>query len=255
MRLDPARSTCLAALLAIGFLGGCGSGPHLEVPTPGDEHYTALRPLALHAVTAKHVVVIGNIERNDGTPEGLILQSESGGATWHRRAVEVHDLGRVSFQSVYFGDRVRGWVAGIRVDTEGRTRPIIFRTEDGGNHWRETFLPQDPELVATEVHNLLFTSDRDGAVGVSFTDPSSGQEKESFFVTQDAGRSWVVSTWRQDPKQPVYDQTQSFVDPKLGFRLTRTDYPGITIVETTGSGGQDWMPVCELSLSLLSTYY
>jgi photosystem II stability/assembly factor-like uncharacterized protein len=243
------------AVLFLSFLGACGTGPHLEVPTPGEENYTALRPAAINAVSAAEVFVVGEMVRTDGTPEGLILLTETGGQTWRRLAVEIHDLRRTSFQAVYFIDRLRGWVAGIRVDSVGRTRPIIFYTDDGGNHFREAYLPQDPSLIATEAHNLLFTSDRDGAVGVSFTDPKTGKSGETYFVTQDAGRSWIVSAYRQDPKQPFYDQTQTFIDAKRGFRLVKTTYPGVTMVETTGSGGEDWMPICELSLGALSTYY
>jgi photosystem II stability/assembly factor-like uncharacterized protein len=228
---------------------------HLEIPTPSEERYSSMHPVAIQAVTSSHLIVVGNMVRHDGTPEGLVLFSEDGGRRWRRAGVEVHDLSRTTFQSVFFIDRVRGWIGGIRVDESGRAQAIVIRTEDGGNHWRKGTLPQDTSLIANDVHGLGFTSDREGTIAVTSIDPVTKQERETTFLTQDAGRSWVVSTWRQEPKQALYDQTQSFVDSKLGFRIVATSYPGVTTVETTGSGGQDWMPVCDLSLEALSTYY
>jgi hypothetical protein len=40
-----------------------------------------------------------------------------------------------------------------------------------------------------------------------------------------------------------------------GFQLRRSDRPGVTIVEVTASGGKDWMPVSELSLSYVPSFY
>lgn len=249
------RRLVVFALSAAALAGCRSSGDRLHVPTPGPENYRSLNPAALHAVSPKEIYVVGHLACLDGTPEGLILSSETGGESWRRHAVEVHDLRRVTFQCVTYADRLNGWVGGIRTDAEGRTRPTVFRTEDGGNRWREFRLPQDPGLLALQVHDLVFTSEADGAVGVTFAETPGGPEKESYFVTQDGGRSWVAKSYREAPKAPVYDQTVSFIDEMRGFRIVPTTAPGVTRLEVTGSGGKDWMPVQDLQVADLATYY
>lgn len=255
-RANGARGGLFGSLLLASLvLVGCGHGDRLEVPSPGEENYTSLDPVAIHAVSTRELIVTGSLTRKDGTPEGLILSTSDAGKTWRRLGVEVHDLRRVTFQDVFYADRLRGWVGGVRVDVQGRARPTVFRTEDGGNRWRETALVQDPEAVVSEVHSLAFVSDTDGTVGVTMKDPKTGATRETLFITDDGGRSWTASQYREKPRLPFHDQTTTMVDERRGFRLARSRYPGVTNVEATISQGQDWMPVAELSLGALSTYY
>ncbi len=251
------RTTRLPALIItmVLTLAACGSGPPLEIPTPGEEVYTSLEPLAIHAVSVEEFVITGSLTRTDGTPEGLILSTHTGGRTWRRLAVEVHDLARTTFQTVYFADRLRGWVGGVRVDSQGRARSVLFRTEDAGNHWSEVGLVQDPEATVSEVHSLDFTSDSVGSVSVTLHDPTTSETRETTFATGDGGRSWVVAAYREKATLPFRDQTSSMVDRERGFRLRKSRYPGVTLVEATISEGRDWMPVSELSIGALATYY
>jgi photosystem II stability/assembly factor-like uncharacterized protein len=213
-----------------------------------------LSATAVHGVTAQVAIVVGSLLRNDGIPEGLILATETTGRTWRRLATEAHDLNRVTFQAVYFGDRLRGWVAGIRVDSQGLTRAVIFRTEDGGNHWREGTLLGDQELLVSSVHSLQFSTDRDGMVTVMVATPA-GERAETTYATEDAGRTWNVSSFRESVALRVSDGSTSMVDDTQGFRVRPSDLPGVTRVEGTASGGRDWMPLCELSVRDLDTYY
>lgn len=245
----------LVILLAAALVSSCGVGPELEVPTPAEDGYTALDPVAIHAVSSRELYVAGSMSRIDGTPEGLILATETAGRTWRRLAVEVHDLGRLTFQCVFFSDRLRGWVGGIRVDDQGRTRGVIYRTQDGGNHWREVPLIQEDDVLISELHTLVFTSDSEGSVGVSLSEGSTGEITETTFSTNDAGRSWSVTAYREKAKVPFRDNTRSMVDEQRGFRLRKSELPGITLVEATASEGKDWMPISQLSLSALHTYY
>lgn len=246
----------LGCLVAVGMAAGaCGTGPKLELPSPGPEHYSSLNPVAIHAVSHREMVVTGTLTRNDGVPEGLILTSQTGGLKWHRCAVEVHDLKHLNFQTLFFSDRLRGWVGGLRVDGRGRTRPVIFLTEDAGNHWREVPLLQDPEVTVTAIHSLAFTSDSEGSVACTLRDPDSGETRGTTYATLDGGLTWVVESFREPPSVPFQAQTRSMVDQQSGFRLRRSPYPGVTFVEATASEGRDWMPVSELSVSGLATYY
>lgn len=254
MSLRTTRIPALTMTLAL-VLTACGSGPKLEIPTPGEENYTSLEPVAIYAVSTQEFVVTGSLKRTDGTPEGLILTTQTGGRTWRRLGCEVHDLGRVTFQAVFFSDRLRGWVGGVRVDPQGRSRPVVFRTEDAGNHWTEVALVQDPNATVSQIHTLAFTSDTEGAVSVTLTDPASGETRETTYNTSDGGRSWSVGVYREQSDAESRQQSQSMVDRQRGFRLRKSRYPGVTLVEATISEGRDWMPVSELSLGALSTYY
>ncbi|MEE2713926.1 MAG: hypothetical protein VX913_14240 [Planctomycetota bacterium] len=252
--LRTTRLPVLTIILAL-TLAACGSGPKLEIPTPGEHRYTSLEPLAIHAVSVEEFIITGSLTRTDGTPEGLILTTHTGGRTWRRLAAEVHDLKRTTFQAVFFSDRLRGWVGGVRVDAQGRARPVVFRTDDAGNHWSAVTLIQDPEAMVSEVHSLAFTSDRQGSVTVTLRDPATRETRETTFMTDDAGRSWTVGAYREKPTVPFRDQTSSMVDRERGFRLRKSQYPGVTLVEATISEGRDWMPVSELSIGALATYY
>ena len=184
--------TALVLALACLPLAGCWSGPHLEVPTPAPAQYGALRAMAIHAVSINEAFIAGNLLLLDGVPEGLMLRSEDGGRTWVRMGFEVHDLRRVTFQTLFFADRLRGWVGGIRVRDDGATLPLIFRTFDGGNHWREMALPMDPGMLVTEIHSLAFANDETGLVAVQTADPDTLKVTETWFGTADAGRTWEV---------------------------------------------------------------
>jgi len=254
---DTKHLRLLAALLLAAALPGCGSGPHLEVPTPPSSQYASLRPLAIHAVSPQVVFVCGNLLLEDGTPEGLVLRSEDGGRRWARTAFEVRDLRRVTCQTVFFTDRLRGWVGAIRVTDEGVTRPIVLVTTDGGNHWRERVLPMAPSMIVTEIHSLSFDSEEVGTVVVQTADPETFKLTETWYGTSDGGRNWEVldDRFRVAPAPRVATSTAAMVDKKRGFRLRPGADGGVTYVETTASGGKDWLPVHEMSLAALDTYY
>ena len=249
-----AHTKTVALSVIVVVLAGCG-GTHLEVPTPTRELYSSLDPVAIHALSTFELYVVGSVTLNDGNPEGLILASETGGRTWRRLAVEVHDLGRTTFQTVHFADRLRGWVGGLRVDDRGRTRGVVFRTEDGGNHWRETMLVQDPNVLISQIHSIAFVSDLEGAVVLSILAPGAKEPRQTAYVTRDAGRTWSVASYREVAKVPFVDHSRSMLDVKRGFRLRKSKFPGIHVIESTVSEGKDWMPISEISVAALNTYY
>jgi len=216
------------ALLILTLTGCKQFGTHLEVPTPAPDRYTSLRILALHPVSIQEAFICGNLLLPDGSPEGLIMRSEDGGKSWTRMGFEVHDLTRVSFQTIYYTDRLRGWVGGIRITPDGRTLPFVFRTEDGGNHWREHPLLMDQSNLVTEIHSLSFTADETGTVIVQSTDPETFKLTETWYGTTDGGETWEVldEKFRTDPLPRLEEPSLVMVDKKHGFRLSPGPHTG-----------------------------
>jgi photosystem II stability/assembly factor-like uncharacterized protein len=244
----------LAALL----LGGCkGTGTHLVVPTPPAATYTSINPVAMHALSARDIWIAGDLTTVEGTPEGLILWTDDGGKRWRRAGSEIHDLGNLRFTSIFFIDRLRGWIGGKRVLPEGQQRAVVFRTKDGGNHWTEATLPARDDSVIEDLHSIAFRSDNEGEVLVSFRDSKTSEVKESIYQTNDGGRAWTVSSHLQEPKAKTDDRSVSYFNAAKtnGYRLTRSPRAGVTVLEVTASSGKDWMPVSEFSLSYIPTFY
>ena len=245
--------TRITALLTLLTVVSC-STPPLVAPAPDSTEYSSLEGRAVHAISPHAMVVVGNLYRQDGTPEGMILSTETDGRTWRRYASEVHDLRNLVFQTVHYTDRLRGWVGGVRTDADGQTRAVVFRTSDGGNHWREVPLLIGNEMALESLHSLNFTSDTDGSI-VALGRDTDGALKETEFSTTDAGRSWLVSRYREGVAVSVESETTSMVDEQRGFRVRPSQLSGVAVVEATASSGLDWMPVCDLTVRNLDTYY
>lgn len=108
-------------------------------------------------------------------PEGTVLRTVDGGATWDRRFVE--DAPTTDFRDVHAFDADRAVVMGIG------SPGVFYRTEDGGKTWRETFRDERPEVF---FDGMDFWDD--GERGLAFSDPINGK---LFIVhTADGGASW-----------------------------------------------------------------
>lgn len=248
----------LMAVAVILVLGGCkGTGTHLVVPTPPASRYVAVNPVAIHALSRNDLWVAGDLATTGGTPEGLILWSNDAGNRWRRSGSEIHDLGNLTFSSIYFTDRIRGWIAGKRITAEGVHRGVVFRTVDGGNHWTEVTLPAGDQVAIEDLHSIAFKSDTDGEVVVAYRDPATSNVTESVYTTVDGGRVWSISSFAQAAKAPASDRSLCYfnVTKTNAYRLRRSERPGVTVVEETASGGKDWMPVSEISLSYIPSFY
>jgi photosystem II stability/assembly factor-like uncharacterized protein len=243
--------------LAVLLIGCKGSGTHLVVPTPPASRYVALNANAIHALSPNDLWLAGELTTTSGAPEGLILWSNDAGKRWRRAGSEIHELTNVAFTAIYFTDRIRGWIGGRRVTPEGVNRAVVFRTVDGGNHWTELALPAADDVVIDDVHSIAFKSDTEGEIVVAYRDRKTSEVTESVYNTLDGGRVWMVASLAQPPKAKASDRTVSYFNPTKtnGFRLRRSDRPGVTIVESTASAGKDWMPVSELSISYIPSFY
>ena len=252
---------CLLTLSLLLALPGCGTGPPLILNRPGADQYLSVEPKGIRSISDDEAVVIGHFNRRDGRKEGLILITQSQGMAWKRVGHEVHDLKGVSFSVAWFADRLRGWVGGVRTHLDGRTEAIMWRTSDGGNHWREAILPIDNDVEVELLHSLNFNrSDTEGAVAVRMKHRESGEPLETAFATTNAGRAWSVAggLYRYKPVGILINPTESYhVPPVRGWRIRRGHTIGETWVDVTGSGGKEWRPTGSgpLSLAAIDTWY
>jgi hypothetical protein len=254
-RLPPFAAAALAACFV---LTACESpGPELKVPTPDPAHYAAVRLEACYAVSPADCWLVGELDRLDGRTEGLVLLSEDGGRQWRRFGGEHLDLVSVKPTIIHFVDRLRGFIGGRRITQDGAHRPVVLRTYDGGGHWLETALPLGDGVEVIDVHTLEFASDFEGYVSVMTKAAGETEVKETVYVTRDAARSFTVAEFRLTPRTPAAKRDESYVPASAsnGFRIRRSARPGVTICETTASGGADWMPVSEFSADYVATWY
>jgi photosystem II stability/assembly factor-like uncharacterized protein len=84
-------------------------------------------------------------DRNNGLIElggtGAVYRTGDGGAHWTALAVPTF-----SYSSVFFSDRLHGWILGTLVSLDQRTSESrFFSTSDAGDHWAA--LPQPPAFL------------------------------------------------------------------------------------------------------------
>lgn len=246
--------TFLCAIL-LSVLAACSSEPGLQMPTPEFGDYVSVQPTAIHAITTRELVVTGYVQYRDGSPEGLVLMSSDGGRGWRRLAFEHVNLARTRLDCASFADRLRGWVAGVRVDDKGLTEAIVLRTEDGGSHWRSCVVPVKGEgIVISGIQALKRETDSDGLVTLTCLDPKSGEAKESAFKSTDSGQSWKGVSWMQPCASPITDFSSSSLGSGQAWRLRGAPDGHSTFVEITANDGNAWLPVSEITLSALPSY-
>jgi photosystem II stability/assembly factor-like uncharacterized protein len=119
---------------------------------------------------------------------GVIWHTLDGGRNWQRRESGVS--GRL--ESIYFIDRLHGWVVGGWTRSYShRTRGIILKTVDGGRSWKSL-----PNLQLPRLKSVRFVDSLNGwALGENSTLYPRG-----VFLTRDGGRNWTTVV--QGPAQP-----------------------------------------------------
>jgi photosystem II stability/assembly factor-like uncharacterized protein len=242
-------------LFLVAFWTACSSEPGLTLPAVDRGHYVQLMPTAIHAITARELVVTGYVQCADGSPEGLVLMSSDGGKAWRRLGFEHVKVTHTRLDCASFSDRLRGWVAGVRVDDQGLTEAVVLRTEDGGSHWRMSVVPvKSAEIVISGVQSLRRDTDSDGVITLTCLDPKTGEARESAFKSSDGGQSWKGLTWLQPSTSPITDFSTSALGAGQAWRLRHAADGESTFVEITANDGKAWLPVSELRLAALSSY-
>ena len=94
----------------------------------------------------------------------------------------------VKITEIYMATRTQGW---------GISGPYVFRTDDGGDHWREV-TPPHPGMSASETQ--AYGAFEGGTVGwVVFSDAGRFAPNLVIWATLDSGRSWT-------PSYPIYQE-------------------------------------------------
>jgi len=159
----------LASMIWAATFAALQTSPPARMPAPTWEVQESGTEAGLRGVSAVDV----RTAWASGS-QGTILRTVNGGKTW--AAVPVPGMNRTDFRDIEAFDAKTAVVMGI-----GRPAKI-FRTEDGGANWTETYSNDSPGIF---LDALAFADDRNGwAVG----DPLDGR----FFLlrTEDGGRTW-----------------------------------------------------------------
>lgn len=246
--------TLLVLLLVAVVLTSCNSaGPHLVVPLPEVSNYSELNLLSLNATSPSHVFVAGFLVQKGGAVEACMLTTRNAGKSWRRVGADTHDFTGFLPQDIQFNDRLNGWVSGIRI-IDGATVPMVIRTDDGGGHWRESFLAQDRTGIVLGVRDLQFDSDEIGRVSIHYVEADGQKELVNVFSTKDGGRNWVVSELLDDIPAPR-DTAERMVSSDQGFRLIPADATSPHRIVFTADGGRHWVPFATFRLEDLQSWY
>jgi photosystem II stability/assembly factor-like uncharacterized protein len=180
-------------------------------------------------------------DRNNGLIElggtGAVYRTGDGGAHWTALAVPTF-----SYSSVFFSDRLHGWILGTLVSLDQRTSESrLFSTSDAGDHWAA--LPQPPAF--------LFAG-KGGFSEVVFRGPSEGwmggaAAQSMIYSTIDAGVTWhahplPVTSGNggfAEGSAPLLETTV-YLLPGAGVLAVVIDLNGSPVGLTSFDGGSTW---------------
>jgi len=171
-----------------------------QTSTPGDpDLYSISR-------TITETWVVGD----KGTSEGTIWHANDEDEEW----LSVSPVPNRGLTSIFFVDALHGWAVG-EVKNKQST---ILKTEDGGQTWNLTNIPDDPEA---DLNSVFFVGNDDGwAVGAGGT----------VITTTNGGIDWFSQTISDKKLNDVY-----FVDELHGWAVGDDG----TILKTW-DGGDNW---------------
>jgi photosystem II stability/assembly factor-like uncharacterized protein len=183
-----------------------------------------------------------------------LLRTTDGGRRWtDRTPTGLHepllDVGIGSWPFAFRGP-LDGWLA---VSSPGRVR--VFRTADGGVHWRTVAVSPSAAagLSSSDVSLVLaldFANDRDGWLLTSAGGAAAGSQDVELYRTIDGGQSWtLLSANTQQHAVPRGIPTIGIKTGVVFASRTRglvTGYhgqvPGFAVY-ASADGGRSWRPL------------
>jgi photosystem II stability/assembly factor-like uncharacterized protein len=161
---------------------------------------------------------------------GRIMHTFDGGLTWYRqRSGTTSDLHQVQFVN----DQ-DGWAIGFapsQYTGPAPTDPVILRTTDGGDTWRQLSPMTSPWVP----DSVVFTNPTDGWMDGSYLVQPPTTATDDLLHTTDGGTTWQSVTLATP--DPTIGQI-AFADPQDGWIA---DSSGV--VWRTTDGGQTWASV------------
>jgi photosystem II stability/assembly factor-like uncharacterized protein len=220
--------------------GGVSFIPELNLGIPADESIVSFagarhgRTTRLFAVTFKNQdsdgqrTINANITGLDWPLFSGVYRLNLGEDTWQRTALELSPLEKLTMVATSEHDPDTAYLAGTDrtgdQDPSTVVRPIVLKTEDGGNSWRHVFLTQGNANIATGWSGTHGDTDWDWGemalgLAVSPSDPRRAVLTDLGFVhvTEDGGRHW----------------RQAYVDPR-DENPARQDTPKSKFYRTSG---------------------
>ena len=183
-------------------VGWAIAGRRVLRTTDGGQNWRAILTISVgpsHAIGGLALATLGLSNVWVATPDGgqhcAVFRSSDAGAHWHLffRTIVSQACGTGAVSSFQFVSRSRGWLMATCCAAAGHIGHILFRTVDGGAHWKvvESNLPRrqtrnnipDCDFEAT----VTFRSSVDGwATGQCGPAP----QVESLYRTSNGGRTW-----------------------------------------------------------------
>jgi len=229
-------SVLLVSFSLLFIVVGCFGASKTAI-TPTNETEAPTQPLNTKIVTETNSVYSTNTPEtilNSANVQPAKYSLDIKGAEWLMKAAQEG----LSFRAVgiyAINDKV-AFLFGSFMSGTNDVRSVLFRTEDGGQNWREVM----PSFTTSEVSHVLFVQDGKGWATIGWT--SEGLLGTTFWRTSDYGKSWEeipnVNTGRADVLGI------SFFDSRYGQRVLfeGTGNPNTDglVLETTLDGGNTW---------------
>jgi photosystem II stability/assembly factor-like uncharacterized protein len=160
----------------------------------------------IYAASAKVVYAAGTQypDRDAG-----ILKTTDGGQSWRAMSLKRQaDL----LIDVYFTDELHGWVVGGHGgDVYERLKPVVLRTEDGGNTWTDRLADSRIDFPRGEWGwKIQFLNSRVGFISLE------NFQGAAILKTVDGGQSWSRIEVR-DPQANVDLEGIGFIDEHVGW--------------------------------------
>ena len=178
----------------------------------------------------------------DQPPHLQVAMTSNSGASWSYAAVDLRHVDYVlsappSIASISFSDRRHGWMLIDASSSQLSRRGYLFRTMDGGTHWR--LLPAPPIDGS-----IGFGSARNGVM----TDGLNPYSDTAVWHTKSGGRRWAASSLPFPARCPrcVVDQISSafFYHAEDAMLTAIIRAPGIddfvSVEYGTTDGGATW---------------